>query len=265
MKQLYFSLFIGIILLTGCGEQISNDVINESEQSLSKQKAISHVLNSDRYTHFKIHVFYEDGASPYTDKIGLSGNNTWDITLKSFEALLASKSFNIIVPNSINQMKIISKQNNSKWSANQLRELGENIVPPLEGKDDINFAIIFVKGEYIDSENILGVHLSGTHYAFVFKDVVIRAGGGSISQKYIEQTTVVHELGHAIGLVNNGIPLHKQHEDNDHPHHTNNSECAMYWAVESALKISDIVRNSMGNNELNLFKAEVIKDLENFK
>lgn len=76
---------------------------------------------------------------------------------------------------------------------------------------------------YNNNSNTLGLHLTGYPFAFVFKDIILKTGGDSTSQKYVEQATIVHEIGHTIDLVNSGIPMHNDHEDLNYPHHTTNS------------------------------------------
>ena len=49
----------------------------------------------------------------------------------------------------------------------------------------------------------------------------------------IERATLLHEAGHALGLVDNGLPMVTQREDPDHEGHTRNAESVMYWQVES--------------------------------
>ena len=50
---------------------------------------------------------------------------------------------------------------------------------------------------------------------------------------YVMQVVLVHEFGHAMGLVNNGIPMVTPHEDASHPAHSSNCDSVMYWAVET--------------------------------
>ena len=47
------------------------------------------------------------------------------------------------------------------------------------------------------------------------------------------RAVVTHEFGHAIGLVNNGVPMQRDHEDEAHPGHSSNSGSVMYWEVET--------------------------------
>lgn len=48
------------------------------------------------------------------------------------------------------------------------------------------------------------------------------------------RAVVLHEFGHAIGLVNNGIDMVRPHEDPNHPGHSSNSRSVMWWEVETS-------------------------------
>lgn len=47
------------------------------------------------------------------------------------------------------------------------------------------------------------------------------------------RTVLVHEFGHAMGLVNNGAPMQTPHEDPQHPGHSNNRNSVMWWEAET--------------------------------
>ncbi len=55
-------------------------------------------------------------------------------------------------------------------------------------------------------------------------------------EERIEQAVLMHEFGHAMGLVNRGIPMVKDHEGKgaDQQRHSNNPDSVMYWALDSA-------------------------------
>lgn len=48
------------------------------------------------------------------------------------------------------------------------------------------------------------------------------------------KAVTIHELGHAIGLVNNGVPMVNDHEDKGHPGHSSNNGDVMYYAAETS-------------------------------
>jgi hypothetical protein len=54
------------------------------------------------------------------------------------------------------------------------------------------------------------------------------------------RSVVTHEFGHALGLVNTGAPMVRNHEDSDPAHrgHSSNRDSVMYWAVEGSSGLS---------------------------
>ncbi|HEY1079471.1 MAG TPA: hypothetical protein VGE46_05215, partial [Bdellovibrio sp.] len=82
--------------------------------------------------------------------------------------------------------------------------------------------------------------------------------------KYVEQSTLVHEMGHALGFVNNGVTLASAHQDTAHGAHTTNPNCVMYWQNEGASDLASFVQNFITNNTTVMWGAEVLQDARNF-
>lgn len=104
-------------------------------------------------------------------------------------------------------------------------------------------SMLYVGGHYED-ERVLGFAYGGSRIV-MFRQTVessCQAGPPAIREvlcNLTEATVLIHEMGHLLGLVDNGIPMVTDHEDPDpkHDHHDVNDQCAMYWASEK----SDIV------------------------
>ena len=47
----------------------------------------------------------------------------------------------------------------------------------------------------------------------------------------LEESDVIHEIGHLMGLVNLGTPMVVNHEDPTHAYHCNDRNCAMYFSL----------------------------------
>jgi hypothetical protein len=71
----------------------------------------------------------------------------------------------------------------------------------------------------------------------MFKDSIEKAGSGLVLQGNVEDAVIVHEAGHLLGLVDNGIPMQVDHLDSAHGQHDMNEQCIMYWTIDT----SDIV------------------------
>lgn len=260
MNVLTRFLLISLIFLQ------SNCTNEESPTATSEQAEIARSLFSPSITQFTIRAFYEAGATPYTGAIGLSGNDTWDISKTSYESLFQAHSGRTVTtPAVLADMTGIPDQGVSNWTPNQLVALGESLAPALISNNTATVSIIFLNGQFNGSSSTLGVHIGGTRFAFVFKDIVVSVGGGDTSQKYIEQATVVHEIGHTIGFVNNGVPMVAGHEDSAHPHHTTNEDGVMYWAVESTNGVLTFLTDIITGGQLNLFGPETLQDGQSYQ
>ncbi len=257
MRLFYLLVFI-LLFLSSCNLASNN---NSQTNSREEQEEISQNIFSDSMTEFTVNVIYETGAEPYTGNIGITANDTWDITRRSYEELFSTHTGRTItVPNSLTDMTEIPDQGKSTWSSEELLSLGESLSTALISNNKVTVNIILLEGKYNGSNSILGVHFPGSHFAFVFKDIVESVGGDGVTQRYVEQGTIVHEIGHLIGLVNNGVPMSTNHEDSTHPRHTSNDEGVMYWAVESSDNILTSISDIIVGNQLQLFGTQSLAD-----
>lgn len=88
---------------------------------------------------------------------------------------------------------------------------------------------------------VLGYAYHGSSLV-MFKDTIEDTGGPPFIRQAVEPTVIVHEVGHVLGLVDNGIPMQTDHLDTAHGAHCANPDCIMYWAVGTD-KVSDFVHN----------------------
>lgn len=103
-----------------------------------------------------------------------------------------------------------------------------------------NTAVLYVL--YLDngsegdsgSSRVLGLSYSGTSFC-VFKDSVQSASTLTISGPVIERAVLVHELGHNLGLVNNGVAMQTPHQDAANGAHDVNTGCVMHFSIETSL------------------------------
>lgn len=77
-----------------------------------------------------------------------------------------------------------------------------------------------------------------------------------------EATVGMHELGHLFGLVNNGLDMQVDHQDEEHGRHDDNEDCLMYWAVEGSTAFEAVAAGSgLGGPEVKQFDAECLADM----
>lgn len=257
-------LNVGVLILsvymTGCTSGSGS-----GSGTTSAQLSIAKSIFSDAITDFKVNVFYEPGADPYVGNIGLTTNTTWSITQSSYQALFQNHAGrSVTVPTTLGGMTPLGAQSKTSWTGDELIALGQSVAPILSSGNRIQVSVIFIKGLYMGNAGILGIHFSGYPFSFVFKDVVTSVGGTSADQRYVEQATTVHELGHVVGFTNNGVPMLTNYEDGGHPKHSTNTHCVMYWAVESSSSVLASLNSFILGNNLNLFGSETLNDGRNY-
>jgi hypothetical protein len=77
----------------------------------------------------------------------------------------------------------------------------------------------------------LGLTLGASELA-VFPEVIAWTTAPE-ARDAAEALVLVHEVGHLLGLVNNGIPAVDAHEDPFHPRHDVSPDCVMYHEIET--------------------------------
>ncbi|RME52706.1 MAG: hypothetical protein D6795_06390, partial [Deltaproteobacteria bacterium] len=102
---------------------------------------------------------------------------------------------------------------------------------------------------------ILGLAHRGASIA-MFKRTIQEVASLLAPPRLIEQTTLDHEFGHLIGLVNSGIGMVTPHEDPDHPAHDVNPHCIMYFANNGSNVIS-----ILETGEIPFFDDNCLRDI----
>ena len=100
--------------------------------------------------------------------------------------------------------------------------------------DTAAFYVMMLNGYFRDASgqrrtDLLGGHLDGTGIIVVFKPVVLgtAASGGAYAPAIVEQMTLVHEFGHAVGLVDDDVAPVRDHADRARVHHCTSTACVM--------------------------------------
>lgn len=215
-----------------------------------------------------VEVYYEPGAEPYTG-MTVSGMNYWKILEDNLTSIFQYRSSApvLVVPRAMNEFNALPAQNKTEWLGTDILQLSSQHRQVEPSASEAHFYLYFVKGYYSTGSgpltNVIGVSLGGTPIIALFKDV-IEASGGTVVKKYVEQSTMVHEIGHALGFVNNGVPMVTPHQDTAHGAHTTNSNCVMYWQNEGASDLSQFVQHYITSGSTVMWGPEVLQDAQGF-
>ncbi len=242
-----------ILTLSSCGKFKMFQKSSLSKQPLSTAYATGNL---------KVRVYYEPDAEPYTDVTipGFPLLKAFTVLDRNLKAMFPGK--NVTVPMELSQMSAMSAKNQTIWTVQEVVDLGESLGEASSG-DTTVFNVFFVKG-HAENSNVIGFHISNTNTIAIFKEVVESSGSGAV-QKYVEQATLVHEIGHAVGLVNNPLAMSTPHEDTAHQAHCSNPKCVMYYMNEGAGALASFLSERITNPDLVMYDSACLKDVTSHK
>lgn len=211
----------------------------------------------------KVNVYYEPGAAPYTGDGPLL--KYWSLLELNLKALFEGRSSppSISVPKELSQMQELPHQNKDLWSTDEVMELSKKTAL---SSHPTHFHLFFLRGRAKEGENIIGFHISGTQTIAIFKEVIQGMGNDALNvvAKYVEQATIIHEMGHALGLVNNGLPMVTKHQDKDHGAHCSNPDCVMYYSNEGAQDLLSFIQRFPTSGSFVMFDSQCLQDTRSY-
>lgn len=251
MKMLIICL---LILFVACGKK-------QSESSPKSKQNVSAIFKAKT---IKVNVYYEPGAEPYTTE-SLLPLQYFSLLEANIQALFSGRANppQIIVPKTLAQMILLPAQNEASWTVDEAIELNKK---HQASSDPTVFNIYFVNGLAASSGGVIGFQIGGTTTMMIFKDVIRATGVGNLElvPKYVEQSTLIHEMGHALGLVNNGIPMKASHHDKENGHHCTNPDCVMYYSNEGTSSMIRFAQKAITEQNTIMFDNNCLRDARSY-
>lgn len=168
---------------------------------------------------------------------------------------------------------IASRGAGHAWTFQELEALAADTFDLAVPADTTKMHVMFVDGHSADdtsSGRILGLAWAHTHIV-MFKDTIESTCGShpSLRQRErlcagAERSIWVHELGHVLGLVDNGLPMVSNHRDPDtsHGRHDANENCVMYWSYDGGEVVNKLARKLLEGGEAEIgFDEQCLADL----
>ncbi len=156
-----------------------------------------------------------------------NGFSPWVVLERNLEALAPPSSEGFSYPHSDEQVGSLDAAAGGAFSDDDIRALAERHRDLDRGGRDAHFHILFLNGEYAGNTqqaHARALNIGGTRIIAVFGAAAAEDSG---FEKMVEQSAMVHELGHAFGLVNLGMPDVSGHSDPSSPLHCNEKNCVM--------------------------------------
>jgi predicted Zn-dependent protease len=209
-------------------------------------------------------VAYEENAEPYTT---FNAKNAWNIVSENLAQLLQGRNITYTIPTELNQMAYLGKIGQENYSNTDLQNLAKDLQKFTNKEAQKGLVVLFLDGYFTKDgeilDNVLGLNINGTAIVALFKPVIESATPSYTLRTLVEQTTLTHEIGHALGLVNNGITLTSPHHDEVNGAHCTNKDCVMYWSNGGG-NVVDFVQPYLTGGKIDLFGEECLKDVREF-
>ncbi|HUS32100.1 MAG TPA: hypothetical protein VMZ53_26555 [Kofleriaceae bacterium] len=211
-----------------------------------------------------VEIDYETNQQPYTGNI-IGFGDTFAPTMTNVDRLFAHKK-TLTIPQALANMEDIGTIPDEELTVADLAAIAQAHRQQYDVDGARTYYIVFVSGHYADGNGVnagvLGVSFGDT--IAMFKDVIRTTASltSPNSERYVEQSTLIHELAHSIGLVDNGVPMVAGHKDATHGAHCNNDQCVMYWLNEGAADATSFAVNRLITGSTILFDAACLSDVD---
>lgn len=253
-----------VVVCAACGTAPRGGDAAPDDAAMSIDAPVAISVFDPSITHVTVEIDYETGEAPYTGPIVAFGD-TFDVTVTNVDRLFAGKKV-LSIPTQAADMEDVGAIADEQLEVADLLALAAAHRATRDTPTTKAFYVLFVSGHFTDQngpqQGVLGVSLGGGVIA-VFKDVISGTGiGGGPTVRYVEQTTLVHELAHAFGLVDSGVPMAAPHKDAAHGSHCDDDRCVMYYLNEGASEIAAYVSQSVLSSQSILFDAACLADVD---
>ncbi|MBZ0235725.1 MAG: hypothetical protein K8M05_25580 [Deltaproteobacteria bacterium] len=216
-------------------------------------------------TEVLVEIDYEPGAEPFTGNV-IGFGDTFAITQSNIERLFAGRK-SVALPTTLAGMENIGDVPDEALTVDDLLQLAAAHRSGADTSTRKTYYVLFLTGYFADGNGpnagVLGVALGDTGVIAIFKDVIDSTQVPATNvARFVEQSTLVHELGHAIGLVDNGVAVTSPHDDTVHGAHCTNDACVMYWQNEGAGDMAAYVQRAVLTGDTILFDAACLADVD---
>lgn len=216
-----------ILLFSGCKKEEARVPRHDLSPGASAQALVA----GNIFKKLRLEILYMPGHAPTTNSLD---------QIKQFLSTHISKPDGIEV-----FTRQIPSFNQAQYSINDLTAIEESYRLAWNQEADMSLCILLVDGDFAASNQVLGLAYRNTSMALFQKTIYQYSGGLTQPPRAtLESTIFLHELGHVLGLVNNGAPMQNNHQDDANGRHCSNADCLMFYAVET----TDFAANILGGN-----------------
>jgi hypothetical protein len=223
MKFRYFFtlLVFALFIFFSCDTDTSTDPGGSFSFNHEQNPGTSAIdfLTVEDFGELVLQIQYMEGFAPTSDAV---------TNLQAFlEERLNKNSITILEPEEIPAV------GQDRYSASEVRDLEREHRTEFSDEGKLAAYFIILDGEFSQG-NVLGIAHFNTSMA-LFGETIRNTSDGifQLSRSTVETIVMQHEVGHIIGLVNNGVEMQSDHQDEENGKHCDVEECLMYFAVRT--------------------------------
>jgi hypothetical protein len=229
---------------------------NPAPPTAEERTRVHHYLHASPFSRLELELDAVTGKAPRAASVSF---------IESALARVVAKPAGVAVV--FDQQNLVGKGADGVWTFAELQALVPQIFGgPFLGST-LRMHVLFLDGQY-ENPNVLGIAWAGQHLA-LFTDVIERYCKQDPTNLLGDQVCIaaeqgvwLHEAGHLLGLVNNGLPMAQPHDDATHPAHDANEQCVMYWAFAAPDGITLLSKRLQGSSSAKLeFDDACLADL----
>lgn len=204
-------------------------------------------LMDSNYKTLNVEVAWIDGYEPTTSALN---------RLIQFLNARLNKSGGITLT-----QHVVPATGKSSLDINAIRDYEKANRTSVVSGSNLTLWVMFFDGEYSESDatkKILGISYGASSLAVFPKSIDAYIRRDMASRYALETFVLTHEVGHILGLVNNGIPMTTPHQDTEHGAHCSNTQCLMYWEAQKNVNLNDL----LGADNLPVLDQNCLNDLK---
>lgn len=243
-KPLFFLLGLSLIVIQSCKKEATSVVLSGPigiNDNRNVGASSTEFLASNNYTSITVELQYGPGMQLQEQSV---------INLRSFLEQRLNKPGGIIV-----QSKPVATVGKSEVSIADITSFTDKNRTAYTDGNRIT-VYIYITDASFDKGNVVGIAYRNTAVCLFGKTIQANSGGiNQASRVKVESGVLLHEIGHLLGLVNNGTGMVTRHEDGDNRAHCTNTSCLMYYTIETTGLMN------MLNNNIPQFDANCLNDL----
>jgi hypothetical protein len=215
-------------------------------------------------TNVVVEIDYETNQQPFTGPI-LGFGDTFEPTQTNVDRLFAGKK-TLAIPRTLDAMQDVGMVADEQITVDDIFKLAMQHRATYNTDTSRAYYVIFLSGHFADANGVqngvLGVSIGDT--IAMFKDVInstnIVVAPNVV--RYVEQSTLIHELAHSIGLVDNGVHMVAAHKDAAHGAHCNDQNCVMFWQNDGANDAARFAQQRLVTGSSILFDDQCLADVD---